>query len=97
MNLRVYLGVYELLKPFRKHLPEVRFIRVVQRSVGHKQWEIDVSLLDGNKQPVAISETDELKSIASIWGERCFGDWLHNVAGDVVFQNMTDDEAIEAV
>lgn len=95
MKIHVTLGTYELFKPFRKYIPAAKFIRVARRSVGYEQWETDCELLDAAENPIPVTETDEMKQLALLWGEQCFSDWLHNVLGGVLFQNMKYDAEIE--
>jgi hypothetical protein len=95
MKLHVTLGIRDLFKPFRKHVPSAKFIRVTRRSVGYEQWEADCELLDAAENPIVVAETEELRQLSSLWGEQCFSDWVHNTLGDVLFQNMQSNVEVE--
>lgn len=95
MQINVYLGLSELFRPFRSLIPAAKFISVRRISTGHEQWVGRCELLDDDMKPIPVSETDELRMLTSLWGEQHFYDWLYNVAGNVVFQNMASDSAIE--
>lgn len=95
MQINLYLGLSELFRPFRSHIPAAKFIAVGRKSVGYGQYVSQCELLDEGMNRIAVPETEELRMLTYLWGEQCFCDWLHNVAGSVVFQNMKSDSAIE--
>ena len=102
MQKYISCGTAELFYPFKKYLPQVKYIKVNRSSVGYEQWESDIELLDAGKKIIRVDKLDveivkELNNLAQLWDEEYFEDWLHNVLAEPIFDNMTGSEIIENV
>ena len=86
MTINFYTGVSEVLTPFKKYIPNMYFIKV---EVAPVVWDFArCTLLDKDKNEIEVVDSKELTDLALLWNESCFSDFLNNVAGNIIFQNM---------
>ena len=97
MTITFDTGISTLLYPFRKFIRKAVYVKVKRTLVDSSIYDLDVYLLDKDKNPIEIPESEEIQNISKLWDEEYFCDFIHNIVGDFLSVNMNCDEIIEKI